>query len=102
MFGQPLIRALSGGGWHRPKSYPQKLGFGMKKKAGRREWLRVFQERLDDGEMLLQRSASHGSGILTSMTRADGLVELDEATSSLPQGSLVNFIPFASFGMGDA
>ena len=52
--------------------------------------------------MLLQRSASHGSGILTSMTRADGLVELDEATSDLPEGSLVNFIAFASFGMGDA
>jgi hypothetical protein len=36
------------------------------------------------------------------MTRADGLVEVDEATSSLPYGSLVAFIPFASFGMGDA
>jgi molybdopterin molybdotransferase len=102
MFGQPLIRALSGGGWQRPKSYPQKLGFKVKKKAGRREWLRVYQERQDNGDMLLQRSASHGSGILTSMTRADGLVELDEATSDLPEGSLVNFIAFASFGMGDA
>ncbi len=102
MFGQPLIRALSGGGWQRPKSYPQKLGFAVKKKAGRREWLRVFQERQDNGEILLKRSASHGSGILTSMTRADGLVELDEATSDLSNGSIVNFIPFASFGMGDA
>ncbi len=36
------------------------------------------------------------------MTRADGLVELDEATSDLSNGSIVNFIPFASFGMGDA
>jgi hypothetical protein len=36
------------------------------------------------------------------MTRADGLVEIDEATSSLPEGSLVDFIPFASFGIGDA
>ena len=102
MFGQPLIRALSGGGWHRPKSYPQKLGFEVKKKVGRREWLRVFQEHQDNGEIILKRSASHGSGILTSMTRADGLVELDEATSDLSNGSIVNFIPFASFGMGDA
>lgn len=102
MFGQPLIRALGGGGWQRPKSYLQKLGFDVKKKAGRREWLRVSQEAQSNGDILLKRSASHGSGILTSMTLADGLVELDEVTGSLPKGSLVNFIPFASFGMGDA
>jgi len=102
MFGQPLIRAIGGGGWQRPKSYVQKLGFDVKKKAGRREWLRVYQEVQSNGDILLKRSASHGSGILTSMTRADGLVEIDEATSSLPEGSLVSFIPFASFGIGDA
>jgi len=102
MFGQPLIRAIGGGGWKRPKSYFQKLGFDVKKKAGRREWLRVYQAEQSNGEILLKRSASHGSGILTSMTRADGLVEINEATSSLPAGSLVDFIPFASFGIGDA
>ena len=102
MFGHPLIRAIGGGGWQRPKSYVQKLGFDVKKKAGRREWLRVYQDVQSNGETLLKRSASHGSGILTSMTRADGLVEIDEDTSSLPEGSLVSFIPFASFGIGDA
>ncbi|MDC1352404.1 bifunctional molybdopterin-guanine dinucleotide biosynthesis adaptor protein MobB/molybdopterin molybdotransferase MoeA [Oceanospirillaceae bacterium] len=102
MFGQPLIRALSGGGWHRPKSYPQKLGFDVNKKVGRREWLRVFQEQQPNGDYVLQRSASHGSGILTSMTRADGLVEVDEASGNIPAGSLVDFIPFTSFGIGDA
>ena len=102
MFGQPLIRVLSGGGWHRPKSYPQKLGFDVNKKVGRREWLRVFQEQQPNGDYVLQRSASHGSGILTSMTRADGLVEVAEASGNIPAGSLVDFIPFTSFGMGDA
>jgi molybdopterin molybdotransferase len=79
-----------------------KLGFDVKKKVGRREWLRVYQEVQADGTVLLQRSASHGSGILTSMTRADGLVELDEATGNLAKGTLVNYIAFASFGIGDA
>jgi len=102
MFGQPLIRALGGGGWQRPKAYAQTLGFDVKKKVGRKEWLRVYQQIQDNGTIVLQRSASHGSGILTSMTRADGLVEIDEAISSLPKGSLVDFIPFASFGIGDA
>ena len=102
MFGQPLIRAIGGGGWHRPKAYAQPLGFDVKKKVGRREWLRVYQQVQDNGTIVLARSASHGSGILTSMTRADGLVEIDEATGNLPKGTLVNFIPFASFGIGDA
>ncbi|MDC9720234.1 MAG: bifunctional molybdopterin-guanine dinucleotide biosynthesis adaptor protein MobB/molybdopterin molybdotransferase MoeA [Gammaproteobacteria bacterium] len=102
MFGGPLVRTLGGGTWQRPQAYPQMLGFDVKKKVGRREWLRVFQEVQPNGEVRLQRSASHGSGILTSLTRADGLVEIDEATSSLTQGSIVDFIPFASFGIGDA
>jgi molybdopterin molybdotransferase len=102
MFGQPLIRAIGGGGWHRPKAYAQPLGFDVKKKVGRREWLRVYQQVQDNGTIVLARSASHGSGILTSMTFADGLVEIDEATGNIPKGTLVNFIPFASFGIGDA
>lgn len=97
MFGQPLINAIGGGKWQHPQCYPQTLGFEVTKKAGRREWLRVYREQQADGSYLLQRSASHGSGILTSLTKADGLVEVDEATSYLPNGALVNFFPFSSF-----
>jgi len=97
MFGQALTNAIGGGKWQHPQSYPQTLGFEMKKKAGRREWLRVYREQQTDGSYLLQRSASHGSGILTSLTKADGLLEVDEATSYLPNGAQVNFLPFSSF-----
>ena len=97
MFGQPLINAIGGGKWQHPQSYPQILGFEVNKKAGRREWLRVYREQQLDGSYLLKRSASHGSGILTSLTKADGLVEVDEATSYLPNGAQVNFLPFSSF-----
>jgi len=97
MFGQPLINAIGGGPWQHPQCYPQTLGFEVNKKAGRREWLRVYREQQADGSYLLKRSASHGSGILTSLTKADGLVEVDEATSYLPNGAQVSFLPFASF-----
>ncbi len=99
MFGAPLVRQLAGGGWQQPQTYSQTLGFDIKKKIGRREWIRVYQEAQSDGRILLKRSASHGSGILTSMTRADGLVEVDEATSQIPSGSQVDYIPFTSFGI---
>ena len=97
MFGQPLIKAIGGGKWQHPQCYPQTLGFEVNKKAGRREWLRVYREQQADGSYLLKRSASHGSGILTSLTKADGLVEVDEATSYLPHGAQVSFLPFCSF-----
>ena len=97
MFGQPLINAIGGGTWQHPQCYPQTLGFEVTKKAGRREWLRVYREQQADGSYLLKRSASHDSGILTSLTKADGLVEVDETTQYLANGAQVNFLPFASF-----
>ncbi|MDP6969025.1 MAG: bifunctional molybdopterin-guanine dinucleotide biosynthesis adaptor protein MobB/molybdopterin molybdotransferase MoeA [Gammaproteobacteria bacterium] len=99
MFGAPLVQALAGSPWQKPASYPQTLGFAINKKAGRREWIRVFRQVQEDGSVLLKRSAAHGSGILTSMTKADGLVEVDEDTRFLPAGSSVNFIPFSVFGI---
>ena len=30
------------------------------------------------------------------------LITIDEDTGNIPKGTLVNFIPFASFGIGDA
>ena len=99
MFGGPLIHAMAGGGWRLPTRYRQTLGFDLHKKMGRREWVRVKRAMLSNGQIVLQKSASQGSGILTSMTQADGLVELDEATTSLPAGSQVDFIPFSTMGL---
>ena len=99
MFGAPLIKALAGADWQRPTCYPQKLGFNLNKKSGRREWIRVFQETQADGSVMLKRSAAHGSGILTSMTKAHGLVEVAEDITYIAAGSEVDYIPFSQFGI---
>ena len=99
MFGAPLVKALAGNPWQKPISYPQTLGFTINKKVGRREWIRVFREVQEDGSILLKRSAAHGSGILTSMTKAQGLVEVSEQTTHIAQGSQVDYIPFTQFGI---
>jgi molybdopterin molybdotransferase len=39
--------------------------------------------------------AKDGAGILSSIVRSDGLVILDEATSELAAGSMVDFLPFS-------
>ena len=100
VFGAPLVGALQSGQWQQPKPFLETIGFDVKKQTGRREWLRVYRELQDDGTILLKRSASHGSGVLTSLTKAHGLVELDESISYIHSGEKVRFFPFSGFGIG--
>ena len=77
-FARPVLVALGGGRWPEPHGFPVPADFAMGKKPGRREYLRA---RLVGGAgraAWAQRIAREGSGILTSLTEADGLVELAE------------------------
>jgi molybdopterin molybdotransferase len=40
-----------------------------------------------------------GSGLISSLREADGLVEVPEDVTEVRQGELVNFISFSEFGM---
>ena len=49
-----------------------------------------------DGDAIIAvKYAKDGAGILSSIVRSDGLVILDEATSELVAGSIVDFLPFS-------
>jgi molybdopterin molybdotransferase len=52
-------------------------GFEWTKPDRRREFIRVRQERQPDGTVLLQRWPNQGSGVMSSVAWADGLVELE-------------------------
>ena len=52
--------------------------FGYRKKAGRREYVRVKLVRGADGAVEAVKHAQEGAGIITSLTETDGLVELSE------------------------
>jgi len=41
---------------------------------------------------------AQGSGILSSLLAADGLVELPEALTKVERGSMVDFLPFDEIG----
>jgi molybdopterin molybdotransferase len=43
--------------------------------------------------------ARDGSGLITGLTRAEGLIEVDEAVTKVEPGDLVSFIPFGEFGL---
>jgi molybdopterin molybdotransferase len=66
----------------------------VRKKAGRREYLRVRLER--DGAVLrAHRFGREGAGLLTSLTESDGFAELGEEVISVAPGDVVTVLPFA-------
>lgn len=93
-FARPAILQLAGCHDTVPKSYRVQADFPIKKKAGRREWLRVSLHRQDDGTPVLRKFPRDGAGILTSMVQTDGLVELPEDLTHLDAGTMVDFLPF--------
>jgi molybdopterin molybdotransferase len=97
-FARPAILRLGGHRETEPNSYRVRVGFPVKKKLGRREWLRVRLERDTDGAPVVRKFPRDGAGILTSMVDSDGLVELPEELTSLEAGTMVDFLPFSEIG----
>ncbi len=91
-----LIARLAGTAPVRPVALPVRLGFPYRKKEGRREYVRVSLEPGADGIMIARKHPQDGAGVLTSLTRTDGLVELAEDTTKIAEGTVV---PFLAYGL---
>jgi len=91
---RPAILRLMGARDLEPRRFKVAADFDFKKKKDRREWLRVKLEPAEGGwrAVIFPRQ---GSGILTSLVEADGLVELPEDLTRLERGAMVDFLPFS-------
>ena len=95
LYAIPIINRLSGQKWQSPHKFQVKANFEIpKKKPDRREFWRGSL-KFENGETYAEKFTQDGSGIIRSLTTADGLIEIDEATTSINKGDLVTFIPFA-------
>jgi len=94
VLARPLILKLAGAAPSRSRVFPVRAGFAYRKKPGRREYLRASLKR-DGDAVVAVKYARDGAGILSSIVRSDGLVILDEASSELAAGSMVEFLPFS-------
>jgi molybdopterin molybdotransferase len=68
-------------------------GFRYRKKAGRREYVRVSLERREK-ETVAKKYPVDGAGVITSLTRTDGLIELSEDRLTVEPGDSVPFIDY--------
>ena len=94
IFARPSLGQLAGAGWTSPQGFDVPAAFSKAKKPGRREFLRA---RLRDGRA--EVFASEGSGRISGLSWADGLVELPDGAMDVHPGTPVRFLPFGSFGL---
>ncbi|MEJ6396840.1 molybdenum cofactor synthesis domain-containing protein [Yoonia sp. 208BN28-4] len=94
VFARPALSVLAGGNWLNPQEFAVPAGFTKAKKDGRREYLRA---RITDG--VVEVFASEGSGRVSGLSWATGLVVLPDHAVTVNKGDLVTFVPFASFGL---
>lgn len=93
LFAYPSARALSGAGWQQAQGFTVPAAFTKSKREGRREYYRA---RLN-AEGAAEVFASEGSGRVSGLSWATGLVEVTEAACEIAPGDPVRFIPFSSF-----
>lgn len=92
VFAHPALAVMAGGDWPEPQGFTLPAAFAKTKKAGRREYLRA---RIRDGRA--EVFASEGSGRVSGLAWADGLVMLPDAAMTISPGDPVTYIPFDSF-----
>ncbi|GCL63400.1 molybdopterin molybdotransferase MoeA [Pseudaquabacterium pictum] len=66
----------------------------LRKKPGRTEYQRGILTPMADGRWQVQITGAQGSGILRSMSQANGMVVLHHGQGSVAAGDLVDVIPF--------
>ncbi len=93
IFARPAFAKLGGEGWQVPQGFLVPAAFEKNKKPGRREYLRARITPDGTAEVF----ASEGSGRISGLAWADGLVEIEDGAATIRPGDLVRYIPYASF-----
>ena len=70
--------------------------FSFKKKVGRTEWLRGSTKLIKE-KIVLEKYKSEGSGILSSISQSDGIIELEDEKKFIKKGELLKFYKFGDF-----
>ena len=99
LYVRPALLALGGARWSEPRRFMLPAAFEIpKKKPDRREFLRGLLTPGPDG-LNVDKFARDGSGLITGLRAADGLIEIPEDATSVTRGEPVAFIPFGELGL---
>ncbi|MEH6627303.1 MAG: bifunctional molybdopterin-guanine dinucleotide biosynthesis adaptor protein MobB/molybdopterin molybdotransferase MoeA [Motiliproteus sp.] len=93
-FVKPALRKLAGESQLLASAFQVRCAQRLKKKPGRTEYIRAICSTNSDGELLVVTTGQQGSGILTSMSRANCLIVLEQERGTVETGDSVWVQPF--------
>lgn len=70
------------------------------KKPDRREFLRGWLARDSSGKTVAKKFDRDGSGLISGLRMATGLIEIPEHVTTVQAGQIIDFIPFSGFKTG--
>ena len=95
----PMLRRLGGAAWPEPRRFMLPAVFAFKgRKQGRREFWRGMLRETAEG-LGVEKFARDGSGLISGLRAADGLIDIPEEHGDVRIGDKVAFIPFSEFGI---
>jgi molybdopterin molybdotransferase len=97
MVARPLALHLAGANWIEPHRFQVAAGQVFARCPDRRHFLRGRLEHDNSGVLTVRRFRSDSSGMLSSLTWSDGLIDLRPGGSPIPEGDPVDFIPYSEF-----
>ncbi len=100
MYVWPMLRRLGGGEFREPRRLKLQAVFDFTgRKPGRREFWRGTLVEGAGGTLAVDKFMRDGSGLISGLRAADGLIDIPEEHGDVHTGDLVDFIPFSEFGI---
>jgi molybdopterin molybdotransferase len=93
-FVRPALLRMMGARAEPPLYLRARSGEAMRKKPGRTEYQRGTVTRLPDGSLEVRTTGNQGSGVLSSMVQANGLIVLHHGQGSVAPGDEVDVLMF--------
>ncbi len=89
-FVVPAIEVMAGAAMRRPALFRARALDALRKKPGRTEFQRGIANLDDDGQWQVAKTGKQGSGILTSMSRANCFIVLPDSNEGVEPGDMVD------------
>ena len=95
MIIKPFIEYLSGcNNIVLPNYIFATVNFSMRKKTKRLEWIRVNIEKKYQGKIYVNKYSKQGSGMISSISFTDGIIEIPEDVDQIKKGDQYKFYTF--------
>ena len=94
-FVRPALQRLMGGTATAPVLLQAKSLEPLRKKPGRTEYQRGIVSKAADGSLTVRITGNQGSGVLSSMVEANGLIVLHHSQGNVSVGDAVDVMMFS-------